>query len=198
MSKITKSVLVGAAMMMVGSAASAATVYAQSVVTNTGETCSTPASVSDRTNLCNSLAAPDVTVPFQTNGFTSSGNWEELTYTFGGTYNVQSMTLWEISYKRPATYVENLEFTLLNSVTNNTTTGVVTNVDGTPDGADRWMIVVNETGMFDKLIVSDNSVTTDGFDIDAIAWEVAEVPLPASALLLVAGLGAFGMVRRKA
>ncbi len=50
-------------------------------------------------------------------------------------------------------------------------------------------------GPFSFLALVDNSSTPDGFDIDAIS--VSAVPVPASALFLLAGLGGLGFLRSR-
>lgn len=188
-----------AAAALVGTDVAAAPIYASSVQAMSGDgsitSCSVAAKTTDRADLCNSLGAPDVDGAYQDGGFTSTGNYSELTYTFGGLFNVETVSIWEVTGSRSMTYIETLDFTLRNSVTGAETTGSVTNINGTPAGPDRWLLVANTPGMFDQFIVSDNSVTYDGFDIDAVS--IAAVPLPATALLMIAGLGAFGAVRRK-
>ncbi len=67
--------------------------------------------------------------------------------------------------------------------------------------------VLSYVGSFDGLRFVDvtkaafpTSPSADGIDIDAVELTVAElaaVPLPASGAILVAGLGAFGLLRRR-
>jgi len=150
--------------------------------------------------MCNSLGVEDVGGSFSAGGFTSTANFVSgLTYTFGGFFT-GPLTIWEVTGggENNVSYIEKLTFTLFNSVTNAMQMGSVINIDGAGDGMDRWRIETAVAGTFDSLFVQDDSDLDggrDGFDIDAIA--VSPVPLPASSLLLLAGLGAFGALRRK-
>ncbi len=198
MSTIMKSALMAAAIGFFATTANAATIYAQSVTAGS-VTCNVGVQNTDRADICNSLGAEDVGGSFSAGGFTSTANFEELEYSFGGFFT-GPMTIWEVTggSTNNQSYVEQLTFKLFNSVTNAMQFGSVVNVDGVGDGIDRWRIETEFAGVFDSLFVSDASNLSgnrDGFDIDAIA--VAAVPLPASSLLLLAGLGAFGAMRRK-
>ena len=199
MTTFLKSALTAAVLGTCATAASAGTIYAQSVSDGTN-TCTVAVQNTDRTDMCNSLGAEDVDGSFSAGGFTSTANFVSgLTYTFGGFFT-GPLTIWEVTGggENNRSYIEQLSFTLFNSVTTAMQMGSVININGDGDGIDRWRIETAVAGTFDSLFVQDASDLSggrDGFDIDAIA--VSPVPLPASSLLLLAGLGAFGAMRRK-
>jgi hypothetical protein len=59
---------------------------------------------------------------------------------------------------------------------------------------------ISFSGVFDQLKFADTSLVVkgrDGFDIDSITVTAAEVPLPASGLLLIPALGAVALRRRR-
>ncbi len=185
---------------LVSTSAYGSTIYAQSVVGGTAngdQFCDTPAKTTDRSDLCNSLGAPDVDGPHQDGGFTSAGNFESLLFDFGQLFT-GPITIWEVTGGLNPSYIESVDFTLQNSVTGATAMGVISNnVNNQPDGQDRWQIEARVAGLFDSLLLVDSSSTSDGFDVDAVSVQIASMPVPASAAFLAAGLGAFGFMRRR-
>ena len=199
MTTLLRSALSAAVFATFATASSAATIYASSVSADGGTACTVGVQNTDRIDICNSLGMEDVGGSFSAGGFTSTANFEELTYSFGSFFT-GPLTIWEVTGGGDTnpSYIEQLSFELVNSVTLASVLGTIINVTGVGDGIDRWRIETEVAGVFDSLIVSDSSDLSggrDGFDIDAIA--VSAVPLPASALLLLAGVGAFGAMRRK-
>ncbi len=198
MFKFLKVAGAAAVIVTVASAASAKTVYAESVSAD-GETCSVAALSTDRKDLCNALGAEDLGgvdvdgLPTD-GGFTSAGNFTELLFDFGTTFT-GPLYIWEVTGNQSSALVESITYTLTNSVSGATATGSIVNQDGTDAGRNRFVIEAKVAGLFDSLLIQDTTGSGDGFDIDAIA--VAAVPLPASAALMLVGLGALGLARRK-
>jgi hypothetical protein len=198
MYKFLKVVGSAAAFVTMASAASATTVYAESVSAD-GETCSVASLSTDRKDLCNALGAEDlggVAVDGRPGdgGFTAAANFTELLFDFGTKFT-GPIYIWEVTGNQSSTLVESITYTLTNSVSGNSVTGSIVNQDGTDAGRNRFVIEEKVAGLFDSLLIQDTTGSGDGFDIDAIA--VAAVPLPASAALMLVGLGAFGVARRK-
>ena len=194
---------------VVANSAQAGTVYAQSVTGTDGavsETCNVASSSTDRSDLCNALGEEDVDGDWRDGGFTSAGLYDSLLFDFGTLFS-GPITIWEVTGGLNPSYLESVSFTLQNSVTNATATGVIRNDENNvADGPNRWKIEAKVAGLFDSLLIEDTTASTfpnttaakgDGFDIDAIAVNMAPVPVPASAALLLAGIGAFGAMRAR-
>jgi len=152
-----------------------------------------------RTNLCNSLGAPDWR---NGGGFTETSEYDRYTYYFGTEFTAPS-TIWEITGNRASGWTELLDYSFIaaNGIGNSVVGTITNNVDGTPDlgNKDRWIVQFDfggETGPFDRLIVSNAGKSgTRSFDIDAIA--VIAAPLPAAAWMLLAGVGGLVVVGRR-
>jgi len=169
------------------------------------ETCLVQTNTAERGEICNSLGMPDGDFPTG-NGFTSSGKFDALIYEFGGPFS-GPITIWEVTGSGGSqdTYTgghrEYLDLTFyLMDDTTLTFDKAVANVGATRDGnsKSRWRVEFDNPALvseFSRLMVVNNSGTPDGFDIDAIG--VSAVPLPASALLLIAGLGGLAALRRR-
>lgn len=172
-----------------GSAASAATLYATGVTwTNNG----TVGSANNRDNPLNALGAPD-------GNFMSLGLGGVADFTFGQTFTGPGAS-YEVTFGNRSGYLEtadvfvgdNGSFTNIGSIDNSSSTG----------------FVFNFSGIFDTLRLLDttpgSSPSTDGYDVDAVSVtsysgptpSTAPVPLPAPALMLGAGLFGLGAVRK--
>lgn len=194
------SAVAAAGIALLAGGASASTVkYATSVTAVDGygtySTCSTATRDADRANACNSLGMEDGDA---TGGFTSSGNFRELTYSFGVDFRAP-VYIWEITGGLNPNWVESLDYAFYAvGLGGASVLGTITNAtDGVPDGPDRWKITFSDLagGPFNLLRVVRNGGPGDGFDIDAIG--VTPVPLPAGGLLLLTALGGVAALRRK-
>lgn len=179
-----------AAAALIGSAAQATTLYATSVNwANNG----TVGSSNDRDNPLNSLGAPD-------GKFMSLGLGGKADFAFGQTFTGPGAS-YEITFGNRAGYVERAEvFAGIGG-----SGGSFTKV-GDIDNASALGFVFDFTGIFDTLRLVDTSPNVsgrDGYDVDAVGVTMlpnpgtTPVPLPASALLLGAGVAGLGALRRR-
>jgi hypothetical protein len=137
--------------------------------------------------LSNALGAPD-------GKFLSLGFLGEAAFSFGQQFTLPG-AVFEITYGNRTNYLESVDvyagyegvFSFVVSLTNSA------------DGA----LSFNYSGVFDQLKFADTSPRAserDGFDIDAVSVTTlapTPVPLPAGGLMLLAALGAVGMLGRR-
>lgn len=178
-----------AALSVTAAEASTATIYATGVDwTNNG----TVGSSNNRDIAANSLGAPD-------GKFMSLGLGGQADFTFDQLFTGPGVS-YEITFGNRASYVETADvfagyegsFQQVGSITNSSAAGYV----------------FTFSGFFDTLRLVDTSPSgsgRDGYDVDAVGVTPfgpgnapAPVPLPASVLLLGAGLAGLRVVRRKA
>lgn len=183
-----KTILVAAATaMLIGSAAQAATIYATGVDwSNNG----TVGSSNDRNNPLNALGEPD-------GMFLSLGLGGQADFTFGQSFTGPGES-YEITFGNRAGYFESAE--VFAGV------GGSFSKIGDIDNASAAGFVFNFAGVFDTLRLVDTSPNVagrDGYDVDAVGVTsvpnpgATPVPLPASALLLGAGVAGLGALRRR-
>lgn len=192
--KLVKTLLVAGALVVSGAAANAATIFADTVVDYTQGFCTGAALGCDaydqtRYDENNALGAPD-------GDFTALGFGGSIELTFSAApFPGGTASTYEITTNRTNGHDEAAEvYAVLNGVVS-PLLGVITN---TPSGV--GSVIVN--GQFDSILIVDitksvfaNTTSFDGFDVDAVG--ISAVPLPATALMLLAGIGGLGMMRRK-
>ena len=180
----------GAVLTLSAGMASAAVVYAGTVIDATPGTNIKANQPSSRYVQANALGAED-------ESFYSLGLGGEITLGFGRTFSgSHTITAYEVNYDINPNYGESIDvFALLGGAA--TLVGSLVNFD-TQTGAG-----LNYTGTFDSLRFVDttstvfaNSPSFDGFDLDAVGVEIAPVPLPAAGLLLFSGLAGVAGFRR--
>ncbi|CUH20474.1 VPLPA-CTERM protein sorting domain protein [Jannaschia seosinensis] len=129
--------------------------------------------------------------------FYSLGLGGAATFGFGRTFPLaNAVNLFEITFGSTDnidSYLERVEvFALLGGT--ETSIGTLTNLQA-QGGAS-----LSYGGAFDALRLVDttplSSPSFDGFDVDAVTV-VSPVPLPAAGMMLLAGLGGFGAMRRR-
>ncbi len=180
------------------SASMAAVVYASSVDEVNRGTITTSAAVdATRDDPMNALGAPDaVVVGGILNGTYSLGIGGDITLGFGQTFNNESeVTVFEVTFGSTIDFPE--------SVTVEAVLGgaVVALVGSITNTAAQAGATLSFAGTFDALKFTDTSAILDGrplydgFDLDSVS--VSPVPLPATGLLLLGGLGGIAAMRRR-
>lgn len=178
---ILKTLAAGAVFMAGASSASAAIIYADSVISaDTNGTFLSP----DRADTSEALGASD-------NKFYSLGLGGNIVLGFGS-LGTGDIGIYEVTFGNIGGYPESVDVFAISGATE-TYVGSISNSQA-QSGAK-----LTYTGWFDSLKLVDttpnSSPSVDGFDLDAVS--VAAVPLPASALLLAGGIAGFGALRRK-
>ncbi|NRB00624.1 MAG: VPLPA-CTERM sorting domain-containing protein [Rhodobacteraceae bacterium] len=202
--KLNTIVLGAVASLGMSVAAQAATLtFAETVTELTGaeRSCAldTPGFVApdgDRANICNALGAPDGSFPPEF-GFTSTGNFGELEFTFGTEFTGPAY-IWEVTGGSTANWTESLDIVAVTAGGVEAEIVSVTNLGADAGGNNsQWKIDFDfeEDGPFAFLRVRNPSGPGDKFDIDAIG--VTAVPLPATGLMLIAGLGGIAAMKRR-
>lgn len=182
-----------------GAANAATTYYASSVIDFDQGTCKGPLGCeAGRSNPANALYAPDDT-------FVSLGFGGALTLGFDTSFDALSdISVWEVTYSAKNgnppgdNHREAIEvYTVLGGT--ETLVGTLLNYGSN---------TVMAAGAFDYIKLVDitlsyfagDTTSFDGFDVDAVSvtmGDVAPVPLPASGLLLMAGIGGMAYMRRR-
>lgn len=184
-----------AAVALSAGVANAATYYATTIENYTKGGCTRPAECTvDRYDPLNALGAPD-------GKFTSLGMGGEMTVgfgtTFSGTAGETRVKAWEVTYSanNPSnTHLEAVDvYAVLDGV--ETLLGRLTNEHSSHS------LMANVPFQFLRLVdatiaqFGTSTTSFDGFDVDAVS--VAAIPLPATGLMLLGGLGGFAAVRRR-
>jgi hypothetical protein len=184
--RYTTFVAAATAAFLAGAAAQAATIYATGIDwTNNG----TVGSANDRDSPLNGLGAPD-------SRFMSLGLGGQADFTFGQSFTGPGVS-YEITFGNRGGYFESADVFAGSS-------GTFTKV-GEIDNVSAAGLVFNFGGIFDTLRLVDTSPFVrgrDGYDVDAVGvtalptMGMTPVPLPASVLLLGAGVAGLSAVRR--
>ncbi len=187
--------LASAALAVSAGAASASTIYANTVISSSQGTCTGAGALGnangcfpDRSNPDSALGAPD-------GEFFSLGDGGSIVLGFAGTPFANGVaSAYEITFNRESLHKEAVEvYSIFEGVTS-ALLGIITNESASGS--------VSVFGPFDSIKLVDITYTLfpattsfDGFDVDAVG--VSEIPLPAAGFLLLAGLGGLAAVRRK-
>lgn len=193
--KTTKTLIASAFLVAAAGTASAATIYADSVVDHVQGSCTdgglSPVNGNgcavDRSDPLSATGAPD-------GSFFSLGDGGHIELGFADAPFANGVgSVYEITNNRTSDHDEAAEvFAGFMGVY--TSLGIITN--------DLAMNSVLLFGNFDTIKIVDvtqshfgTTTSFDGFDVDSVG--ISAVPLPATALMLLMGLGGFAAVRRK-
>lgn len=184
---VLKTVAATAALTLSAGAASAAPIYADTVIDFQGD-CATGGCAAYRSDPTKALGAAD-------GEFVSLGLGGSITLGFSGVPNLAGdATVYEVTWGNRANHPEAAQvYSVLGG--DETLLGTITNANGANS--------VSLSGPFDSIKIVDytvsyfngNTSSFDGFDVDSVS--ISAVPLPATGLMLLAGLGGFAAMRRK-
>ena len=197
---VFKTLAVASALALAAGGANAAVYYADSVVSWDDPACGTSdapiscAKQADRSDPTKALGDAD-------GKFYSLGLGGSLTLGFAGTaFNNADITISEITYGGGlgSGHREAVEVWAINSDTDQKwNLGVLTNTEG-------GNVISASVGAFNQIRLVDISLayfgttrSTDGFDVDSVSVTLAPVPLPATAGMLLAGIGGLAALRRR-
>lgn len=193
----TKLLFAATAVALSAGVANAATYYATTIESYNQGGCTRPAEcVADRYNPINALGAPD-------GQYVSLGMGGDLTVGFGttftGTAGETRVKAWEVTYSAndPSnTHLEAVDvYAVLDGV--ETLLGRLTNEYDAASNSLLANVPFQFIRLVDATVAQFGTRTTsfDGFDVDSVS--VAAIPLPATGLMLLGGLGGFAAVRRR-
>jgi hypothetical protein len=190
--KTLKLLLASAALAVSAGAASASTIYANTVISSSQGACTVPGGcLADRSDPTAALGAPD-------DKFFSLGNGGHIVLGFAGApFGSGTATTYEVTTNRKNDHKEAIEVYSIFQGVQSALLGVITNFNESGS--------VFVTGAFDSIKLVDITYTLfpdttsfDGFDVNAVGIsDVSPIPLPAAGFLLLAGLGGLAAVRRK-
>lgn len=180
--KITLAAFVAA---MSAGAASASTVTATGISTDGGTTFNyVGTATSDRTMSGNALGSPD-------GFFYSIGLGGEAIFDFGTLFNSPGSVV-EITNGSRSSYPESADIYVS---TDGSTYSLATSVNNATATNAFSFSVAGGPFQYLKVVDTSGAPSTDGYDIDSIS--VSAVPLPATGLLLLGGLGGIAALKRR-